>query len=114
MTLNNLGTILNMAKDISSPEQAGRKALLELEKKDPVSARMLCNMIYNGKSPESALREFAQSGKIDRQQLTKIHTTYDMLKKLGLKINISNKVWNDVDNIINSQNLSTSTKIKGF
>jgi hypothetical protein len=115
MNLNNLSDVYKQLQGLSSVKDVGKKALLELEKKDPATARMLCSMIYGKQSPAQALKQFAQSGRINIKQIDKIHTAYNMLKKLGLKLNVPDSMWLEAEQVISgNKDLITPPTKKGF
>ena len=115
MNLNNLSELFSQIKGISNVKEAGKKALLALEKKDPTTARMLCGMIYNRQNPAVVIKQFSESGKINLKQIDKIHTGYNMLKKLGLKLNIPDSTWVELQQIASGErDLVTPKHKKGF
>lgn len=115
MNFNNIEYLLSQVKGITDIKEAGKKALLALEKKDPQTARMLCGLIYSKQNPASVIKQFSESGKINIKQIDKIHTGYNMLKKLGLKLNIPDSTWIELQQIASGdKDLITPTVRKGF
>ena len=115
MNLNNISDIYNQIKNATSIKDVGKQALLALEKKDPATARMLCAMIYGKQNPVQVMQQFSRSGKINLKQIDKIHTGYNMLKKLGLKLSIPDTVWIELQQIASSeQDLIIPKQRKGF
>ena len=115
MNLNNLSDLYKQFKGLRNMKEVGKQALIELEKKDPTTARMLCSMIYGNKSPSEAMKEFAQSGKINVKHLDKIHAAYNTLKRLGLKINVPDSAWLEAEQVVSGNKDLVTPKIKkGF
>ena len=115
MNFNNIEYLISQVKGITDVKEAGKKALLALEKKDPTTARMLCSLIYSKQNPSAAIKQFSESGKINLKQIDKIHSGYNMLKKLGLKLNIPDTTWLELQQIASgNKDLITPTQRKGF
>ena len=115
MNLNNLSELFSQIQGITNVKEVGKKALLALEKKDPTTARMLCAMIYNRQDPSVAIKQFSESGRINIKQIDKIKNGYNMLKKLGLKLNIPDTTWIELQQIASGEkDLVTPKQRKGF
>lgn len=100
----NLSTILNVASTIFSPKQALSKALSILAGKNPNAANMIQGMIKSGKNPADAMREFAQQGQIDANQLGQIKDIYKKLKLMGFKnFSVPDNVWQEAEQALNSK-----------
>ena len=113
MNFQTISNLLQRAKSIHSVADAGKQALLELEKRDPASARMLCKMIYNHEDPKKALQQYAQSDGASAQNLSKIKDGYAMLKRLGLKLDIPESAWQETQQAL-QQNTFNNIPRKGF
>lgn len=111
----NIRQILDLTKSITNPKEAIRFTLLEMEKRDPHRARSIAKLISMGEKPTTAIKEAAQRGELNQQQLNKLKDGYKYLKGLGIKITVPNETWEEVSKIIseNSQG-SNSTTFSGF
>lgn len=110
----NLNKLLQLSQNIHSVKDIGELALKELEKKDPKTARTLAAIIYSGKDPSTVIKEFAYNGVISSKHLYTIKNSYGMLKKLGLKIDIPETIWTDVENALSVNTTQDIKSIKGF
>lgn len=65
---------------------------------------MLSTMIKRGDDPATAIRQFAQEGKINSQQLDELEQVYQMARKMGLKkFCIPDSVWQEARQALNGQ-----------
>lgn len=104
----NLGTILKMSSAIKNPGQAINVALGFLSKKNPKLADNIKMMINSGKNPSVAIKEFAQKGEINVNQLNELKGLYKQLNKMGLKQQVPDSVWLEAENSIRSNNNNTN------
>ena len=119
MNFNQLNQIYCKLKSCKNISDVGKNALLELEKKDPSTARFLCNLIYNGKNPLQVIKSLGLQDKISKDKIDTIRKGYNLLKSFGLKLNIPDKAWDEAKNAITTNNdinniPNNSQGMKGF
>lgn len=95
-----LNKIFSIVKSIANPKQAIDLMLSKIPKSD---ADMIREMM-NHKSPQQAITEMAQQGKINSQQLQAAKNYYNLAKKFGIKIKIPDEVWTQAESAIKSNN----------
>lgn len=96
----NLKKIFSVVGTIANPKQAIDVMLSKLPQNE---ANMFREMM-NSKSPQQAITEMAQQGKINLQQLQDAKNYYNLAKKFGIKIKIPNEVWAQAESAIKSNN----------
>lgn len=112
----NLSNIVKIANSISNPKEGINLLLNEFAKKDPKRAKTL-SMYYNsGKSPAEVLTAAAANGEISLNELNELKNNYKFAKRLGLKINVPKKAFEEAETIIkNATNKSTGNDgFRGF
>ncbi len=91
-----LNGILNLLDAIANPQELQGKALNALAQKNPQTASEIARLIKSGANPSEAIAKYAREGKINPEQLDKLRSVYNMLKKRGLKkFSIPDSVWEE-------------------
>ena len=98
----NLKNVFNIVSSIKNPQQAIDMMLSKM----PNNQSQMLRELMNSKSPQQALTEMAQQGKINIQQLNEAKNYYNLAKKFGIKINIPNEVWTQAEQAINSNSIN--------
>jgi hypothetical protein len=79
---------------------------------NPKVAKTIYDMVLSNKNPKEALTTFAKNGDIKQDDLQLIKSIYGFAKKMGLKVNVSDDVWQGAENAFKST--STQDKFTGF
>lgn len=102
--------IMSIVKTITNPKQAIELMLSKLPNEQ---SKMLKEMI-NSKSPQQAISEMAQQGKINLQQLQEAKNYYNLAKKFGIKVRIPDEVWIQAESAIKSNNQNNPRSNNNF
>lgn len=102
----NLKKAISFISTITNPKQAIDLMLSKLPESD---ANMFREMM-NSKSPQQAITEMAQQGKINLKQLQEAKNYYNLAKKFGVKIKIPNDVWTQAESAIKSNNQNNNPR----
>lgn len=105
-----INQIMNAVRMLSNPKQAIDLMLSKMPKEQ---ANILREMM-NSKSPQQAISEMAQQGRININQLEEAKNYYNLARKFGIKIKIPNEVWQEAESAIKSNNQNNPRSNGGF
>lgn len=108
--MSQINKILSVLKSVTNPKQAIDLMLSKM----PNEQSQLFKEMMNSKSPEQAIKEMSQQGKISLQQLNEARNYYNLVKKFGIKVKIPDEVWVQAESAIKSNNLNNPRSNSNF
>lgn len=109
--INGIAKFVNIAKSMTNPKQAIDTALNALASKNPELANELRQ---NKNNPIPVFKKYIQNGTITKDKFNTFKGLYGMAKKLGLKINVSDKDWQTLEKEFDNTSNLTESQFRGF
>lgn len=108
--LNQIASVVKIAKTIRNPAQAKQMLLGKISQKNPQLAKSLEVAMQSGRNPAEYLRESVANGTVSAENLNEVKRGYQMAQKFGLTQKVPENVWQELEQAVQTQ----PQKFSGF